>query len=289
MSRREDIQNSIWGDPDFEVLSADAKLLYLWSFTNPLCNMSGVYKVSELRMARDTSMSPARVTKALDELRAGGFIVTEGSLLWVRSRVKHMRTQSPTMARSIEKDLEDVPAGSSILAAFLDEYATLRFLSETLAKVRDEKGSTEPKPDTPSKGSPEPQQGFQGNGNGYGKGLGSSVPQSRASEREFSTEVQDLCLLSADLIEGNGSKRPTSRQIGGWARDVRLMLEQDGRTVDRSGGDQVVAAARLLAGVVLSMGKLREKYDQMRLQAQRDKGSGNAGVVQMLRQSRGAA
>jgi hypothetical protein len=34
MSRREDIDNAIWSDPDFEALEAGAKLLYLWSFTN---------------------------------------------------------------------------------------------------------------------------------------------------------------------------------------------------------------------------------------------------------------
>lgn len=99
--------------------------------------------------------------------------------------------------------------------------------------------------------------------------------------------------MLADLIEGNGSKRPSDAQVNGWRREVRLMVDQDGRSLT-----DIEAAIRwstqhpFWRSNVLSMRKLREQFDQLRLQAQRDKGStaqGNAEVVAMLRQQRGEA
>ena len=46
MSRREDIDNGIWSDPDFMSLTAPAKLTYIWSWTNSHCGMAGLYKIA---------------------------------------------------------------------------------------------------------------------------------------------------------------------------------------------------------------------------------------------------
>ena len=72
------------------------------------------------------------------------------------------------------------------------------------------------------------------------------------------------------------------------------MVEQDGRTLE-----QIEAAAKWAQGHefwranVMSMGKLREKFDQLRLQAQRVRSggsaNGNAEVVDMLRKVQGTA
>lgn len=130
-----------------------------------------------------------------------------------------------------------------------------------------------------------------------GRGSGSDRDQDRiitsdpagpdsptAEERENDPDIEALCSLLADLLEGNGSKRPTPAQVKGWRRDVRLMVEQDGRTLE-----QIEAAVRwsqqdsFWRANVLSMGKLREKWDQMRLQAQRGGGSKAEGNLTVLR------
>jgi len=90
---------------------------------------------------------------------------------------------------------------------------------------------------------------------------GSDVSPARA-------DVEALCLHLADRIEANGSTRPTITK--GWRDAARRMLDIDGRTPE-----QVVRAIDwcqdddFWRGNVLSMPKLREKYDQMRLQAAR--------------------
>lgn len=80
-------------------------------------------------------------------------------------------------------------------------------------------------------------------------------------------DVERLCARLADRIEQNGSKRPTVTTK--WRDSARLLIDKDGHTEE-----QVRAAIdwsqnhEFWRGNILSMPKLREKYDQMRLQAQ---------------------
>lgn len=81
-------------------------------------------------------------------------------------------------------------------------------------------------------------------------------------------DIDRLCEHLADRIEANGSRRPAITRR--WRDEARLMLDRDGRT------EQQVHAAidwcqadPFWRANVLSMAKLRGKYDQLRLQAQR--------------------
>lgn len=93
-------------------------------------------------------------------------------------------------------------------------------------------------------------------------------PASDDAGGDVRDDVDRLCTHLASRIEGNGSKRPaiTSR----WRDAARLMLDRDGRT------EQQVHAAidwsqdhEFWRPNILSMPKLRDKYDQLRLQASR--------------------
>jgi hypothetical protein len=81
-------------------------------------------------------------------------------------------------------------------------------------------------------------------------------------------DVGRICAHLADRIEANGSKRPTV--TARWRTEARLLLDRDGRTVD-----QVLRAIDwcqndpFWRSNVLSMPKLRERYDQLRLAATR--------------------
>jgi len=85
-------------------------------------------------------------------------------------------------------------------------------------------------------------------------------------------DVEHICRHLADRIEGNGSKRPTVTKR--WRDSARLLLDRDGRTVE-----QVVKAIdwcqtdTFWRANILSMPTLREKYDQLRLAAQRKNGT----------------
>lgn len=108
MSRREDIDTAIWSDPDFLALGPDAKLVYFWSFSNPRCGMSGLYKAVREAPLMETGLTSRRLDVALAELSAGRFAFFDGRMLWVRSRIKHLRSKSPNMAKAIARDVEAV-------------------------------------------------------------------------------------------------------------------------------------------------------------------------------------
>lgn len=88
-------------------------------------------------------------------------------------------------------------------------------------------------------------------------------------------DVERLCQHLADRIEANGCNRPVITRK--WRDAARLMIDRDGRTEQ-----QITAAidwcqdSEFWRSNILSMPKLREKYDQLRLQARRDNGRGSS-------------
>lgn len=81
-------------------------------------------------------------------------------------------------------------------------------------------------------------------------------------------DVQRVCDALADAIEANGSKRPTVGKR--WLTEARLMLDKDGRTeAEVLGAIRWAHADPFWRAIILSMPTLREKFDQMRLQAER--------------------
>jgi hypothetical protein len=85
-------------------------------------------------------------------------------------------------------------------------------------------------------------------------------------------DVERVCRHLADRIEANGSKRPTVTKP--WRDAARRLIDRDGRTVE-----QILRAIDwcqddpFWRANILSMPKLREKYDQLRLQARRARAS----------------
>jgi hypothetical protein len=85
-------------------------------------------------------------------------------------------------------------------------------------------------------------------------------------------DVERLCRHLADRIEANGCKRPAVGKK--WRDAARLMIDRDGRTEQ-----QIMTAidwcqdSEFWRANILSMPKLREKYDQLRMQASRKPGT----------------
>lgn len=134
MSRCEDIDNTIWDDPDFEDLSPYATLLYLWSWTNPRCDMAGIYKVSHVKMT-ESKVPLEHIPDALAELERSRFVFYEDQVLWVRSRVKRLRSRSPQMAKAVAKDIRRVQPSHPLRRRFLDEYGADPWLRDALKET----------------------------------------------------------------------------------------------------------------------------------------------------------
>ena len=108
MARREDIDTGMWSDPDFMDLGPVAKSVYVWTFTNHRCGMAGIYKVGRRAIELETGWDGPVLDDGLAELEAARFAFYDGRVMFVRSRVKHLRTKSPSIATAIFRDLESV-------------------------------------------------------------------------------------------------------------------------------------------------------------------------------------
>jgi hypothetical protein len=113
---------------------------------------------------------------------------------------------------------------------------------------------------------------MEGEGNGVSATDVADAPKSLALVENDRPEVDRLCARLADRIEANGSKRPAV--TAKWRDACRLMLDRDGRTeAEVSGAIDWCQADEFWRANVLSMPKLREQYDTLRLQAQRRGGN----------------
>jgi len=242
MSRREDVETAIWSDPDFEELSLEASALYLWSFTNPRCGMAGIYKVGRRAMT-ESKVSPDRLEAVLAELAAAGFAYYEDGVLWVRSRVKHLRTRTEQIAKSIAKDIDRLPAEHPLRRRFLITYADQPWLRDYLRPLvtvpgtsvtLTENGSAEPNGgnvgDVP--------QGFLGKGKGKGKGEGSSLSDARAvTERLFAYWQQQCNHSDAKFTADRKSKVEARLREGYTEEQVRQAIDGAARApfIDEKG------------------------------------------------------
>lgn len=172
MGRGEFIENRIWSDPDFDELSLGAGMLYLWSFTNPRCNMAGLYKCSERAMLEAKSQRQ-RLPIILQELEQARFLFYVDGVVWVRTRAKYIHSRNPSIATAVAKDVLEIGPSHPLCEAFLFTYAHDSWLQGEFIK----KGLVKPKLDNVSATC------RRVLGAGACAGAGGSVVSLRASER----------------------------------------------------------------------------------------------------------
>ena len=196
-------------------------------------------------LLREPSRTVARVTEAISELHQAGLLHRyEGNgsqLLFVSFWESFQRVDKPQPGRNPRPD-GTMNYKDSVIR---ESVATPREDSRTFAPVTGEQGN---------------------------RGTGEQSSSSDSAEAETRPEIARLLDLLDSELERNGAKKPnrTKKNIDA----VRLLLERDGKTVE-----QVEAAIRwaqadeFWRANILSMSKLREKYDQLSLAAQRKRGN----------------
>ena len=87
--------------------------------------------------------------------------------------------------------------------------------------------------------------------------------------RTYGFEIHQACNLLADLIEANGSRRPTVNDK--WLSDMERLHKIDERSWEQiTKAIEWCQADDFWRGNILSPAKLRKQYDQLRLAAQRN-------------------
>ncbi len=86
-------------------------------------------------------------------------------------------------------------------------------------------------------------------------------------------EAERLCLQLADAVRDNGCRRPTINKD--WLDSARLLVDKDGVSPDEvSAAIQWATSHAFWRANIMSMPKLREKFDTLRMQARRERESG---------------
>ena len=117
------IDTGFWNDPFVQPLSCEAKLLYLYSWTNVHCNQAGLYEITKVTITRETGLDLARTDSALAELNPKVVYYEDLNLLWVRAFLKR-NARSPQFKTAAAKNLEKLNA-PEIIAEFLKYNNTL--------------------------------------------------------------------------------------------------------------------------------------------------------------------
>lgn len=245
------IKPDFWASEDIASLDWPTRLLFigLWSYVDD----NGVGRDSEKLIAAslfpledDPRETLATVSRGLVGLSEGGQIdrysVDGKPYLYVNAWDSHQRIDKRG------KDRYPLPTSDNALRP--DTLATSsRDSRDTLAPGEGEKGRR--------------------GGEEEGRSSSSEIANAIRPDDER-PDVEELLDFLDARIEENGAKRPKRNK--GNRNAMRLLLDRDGRNAE-----QVRAAIEYATGDdfwranVLSAAKLREKYDQLSLNAQRDK------------------
>lgn len=100
---------SIWSDDDFRALRMDAQHVYLMLMSHPDRNSAGVLSLTRRKWTRlAADLTPARLTAALDELDAAGFIVLDEATEEVLVRAYVRRAKVYTHIRMLANALREM-------------------------------------------------------------------------------------------------------------------------------------------------------------------------------------
>jgi hypothetical protein len=195
---------------------------------------------------REPSRTVARVSEAISELHRGGLVWRYGhegtDLLYLSFWEQSQRIDKPQSGRFPRPD------------GTLDYKESV--IREPVGNIREDSRSLAP--------------GTGEQGNRGTDTSSSEIADAIPDPKNNRDDIDRVCGHLADRIQANGSKRPTITK--GWRDAARLMIDRDGRAeeqihrcIDWCQDDEFWRSN------ILSMPKLREKYDQLRLKASEKK------------------
>jgi hypothetical protein len=118
------VQTRMWREDEwFQSLPTDARLLFIYLFTNPSASVSGIYRLPLRTIEFESGIPGKRVKELLAEFSAANKVHFEDGVVWV---VKMRENQIPgkvvgTVQTRIDKDVATIPDGR-VKRAYLAKY-----------------------------------------------------------------------------------------------------------------------------------------------------------------------
>ena len=265
------IKPEFWSSPDIAALSDADRLLFigLWSYVDDRGRgrddvaliVAALFPHDMVANPRDTV---AKVRDGLARLSEANLIlrytVASRTYFLVTGWGKHQRVDKPKASRIPEPTEEEN-------GTFPQDDA----IRDIVAKVRDDDATPR---DTLAPGTGE--QGNRGTGE-QGNSEAIDDVDLRAVE-DPRPDVDAVCDAMAASVQRRTGRAP--RITATWRTQARLMIDRDGRSVEEI--TRVIDWAEgndFWRANVLSLPKLRQKFDTLRLQAQRPQGRPQGGQV----------
>lgn len=93
----------IWSDEWFENLSPNGKLLFLYLFTNNICNPSGIYRINQRRIKFETGIKELNFEEIKDK------VLFDNGIVWIKNFFKHQCQNKDFAKKALEILKEDYP------------------------------------------------------------------------------------------------------------------------------------------------------------------------------------
>ena len=118
------VKCGMWaGDEWFIDLDVDAKLLWVYLFTNAHTSVAGIYKLPRKTIHNETGIDLARVDELLGQFSNAGKAHYQGGVVWVVTMREHQATSSDLVKKRITKDLALLP-DSQLKRRYYEKYGT---------------------------------------------------------------------------------------------------------------------------------------------------------------------
>ena len=103
----------MWRKDDwFADLAPDAKLVWIYTFTNDSTSPAGIYRIALRAIANDTGIPLERVKEIIAEFSAAGKLYYENGVIWPVTMRKHQTGElksTDNLVKKIAKDLAELP------------------------------------------------------------------------------------------------------------------------------------------------------------------------------------
>ncbi|MDD5190033.1 MAG: hypothetical protein PHE50_03195, partial [Dehalococcoidales bacterium] len=189
-------QTELWTDPFIQGLPPEAKLLFIYLWTNKHCNQAGLYEVTLKTIAFDTGLPQASLPALLKQLEPKVAWYPEQNLIWVKNFLKR-QCKSQSFLVAAAKCLKSIRTNGLVKEFIVyNQSLDLAPLCEDCGKIvippSQHGGTTIPNPDpVPDPGSIPGASKGSGNGRkGVVKGEGKTKKQPDPVIAEILTEMK---------------------------------------------------------------------------------------------------
>jgi DnaD/phage-associated family protein len=111
MAEFRQIHTRIWKDDWFSELDLDAKLLFVYLFSNEQAEVGGVYELPIKYMSFEAGIPQERISKLLTYFEDAKKVYYRNGWVWVVNLRKYNESRSEKVAIRIKKDLASLPDG----------------------------------------------------------------------------------------------------------------------------------------------------------------------------------